>query len=366
MVNLFSDLPKKINSSLNQLDKKLFSNQEVINIAKNYLQQKNIQVKSEVVFNRLKHNILLFNDPATNKKTALLLHLDVHNTASTQPVTLNAGQLFNDVCFLYNIPPEVAEKKYLLYITDNTMWKYFMNKRNGYHHIFNLTNEQSVTLEPRFFNSKPETFKSALTQYNETTITLTIKLAATLNFDFRLRLLEINSIGSPSSFKKPALIDSKNSDNFNVNELILVKQELIHIINHLGSDISLEDIKIIDRGKPHIPDNLPKNSMGIYMFYYNQRFLKIGKAGPNSNTRFKVNHYSPYRSNSNLALSLLNDEVIENVLNENNVGEWIKSNVQRIDLLFDDKVDILVLNFIESYLHLKYNPLYEGFKKQRK
>ena len=52
-------------------------------------------------------------------------------------------------------------------------------------------------------------------------------------------------------------------------------------------------------------------------------------------------------------------------INENNVGDWIKSNCYRIDILMDSDLGIFTLELIEAALHYKYEPVYEGFAGQR-
>jgi len=106
--------------------------------------------------------------------------------------------------------------------------------------------------------------------------------------------------------------------------------------------------------------------MGVYLFKYGDKYLKIGKAGPNSNARFTSQHYNPNSSQSNLAKSILNDPDMDKFnLDNENVGNWIKQNVQRIDILIDSSLTIFVLELFESFLHCKSKPKYEGFQNQR-
>ena len=53
-------------------------------------------------------------------------------------------------------------------------------------------------------------------------------------------------------------------------------------------------------------------------------------------------------------------------LNNENVGNWIKQNTQRIDILIDSSLPIRVLDLFESFLRCKFNPKYEGCESQRK
>lgn len=145
-----------------------------------------------------------------------------------------------------------------------------------------------------------------------------------------------------------------------------IKEKLVNVIKMTGLNINNDQLHIKDLGIPHKPTGLPKGKMGIYAFSYNNRFLKIGKVGQNSNARFQSQHYKPNSSQSNLAKSILNDAMFDSKnLNEDNVGDWIQNNVRRIDFIIDASLGIFVLNLIESFLHCYYEPVYEGYKNQR-
>lgn len=152
----------------------------------------------------------------------------------------------------------------------------------------------------------------------------------------------------------------------------LIKEEEIYaaiesVTNALGKPLSRDDYKVENRGVPHSPQRLLANKRAVYMFCYNGIFLKIGKVNPSSKSRFYEHHYRYNGANSTLAKSIIEDENVKiNGINEINIGDWIKSNCQRIDIVIDDKIDIFTLNLIEVALHFKYKPIYEGFKSQRK
>ncbi len=133
-----------------------------------------------------------------------------------------------------------------------------------------------------------------------------------------------------------------------------------------GVTLDRARISIEDLGCPHAPKGLPSGKMAIYTFKKGKIYLKIGKAGPNSDARFRSHHYNPYRAKSNLAKSLLDDGDMEMYnLDEDNIDDWIRQNIRRIDILLDKDAGIFVLNFLESFLHCKFNPKYEGFENQR-
>lgn len=103
------------------------------------------------------------------------------------------------------------------------------------------------------------------------------------------------------------------------------------------------------------------------MFVFGNQILKVGKVGTKSKARFKGHHYNPKSSDSNLAKSILQDEnMMKYGINVDNVGEWIKTNTRRIDIILDVELGIFVLELIEAVLHYKYEPIYEGYKAQRK
>lgn len=141
---------------------------------------------------------------------------------------------------------------------------------------------------------------------------------------------------------------------------------ILDVSRILGKPIDKEKYEIVDRGLPHQPISLPIQKMGVYTFWCEGEFLKIGKAGPSSNARFLSQHYNPRSARSTLAASILSDGKMQNKgINESNVGDWIKNNCRRIDILLDVNLGIFTLELIEAALHYKYEPIYEGFTAQR-
>jgi len=140
--------------------------------------------------------------------------------------------------------------------------------------------------------------------------------------------------------------------------------------NALGKKIDPAKYKVDVREAPHkrpTPNDM-KGKMVVYAFLYEEedRFLKIGKAGPNSKQRFSSHHYNPNAAKSTLAASLKNDPEMRSKIKGAKIGDWILKNCQRIDVLIDADLDISVLALIEAALHYYYEPKYEGFDSQRK
>jgi hypothetical protein len=119
---------------------------------------------------------------------------------------------------------------------------------------------------------------------------------------------------------------------------------------------------------PHKPPSgLPEGKMAAYVFVWNGVCLKVGKVGPKSHARFTSQHYSPRSSNSNLAKSLVAAGGKNGipVLSDAAVGEWIRTNVSRVNFLLSAKCGVPVLTLLESFLQCRLKPMFEGFESQR-
>jgi hypothetical protein len=119
---------------------------------------------------------------------------------------------------------------------------------------------------------------------------------------------------------------------------------------------------------PHVPPSkLPPGKMAVYIFFYAARCLKVGKVGCNSNARYTSQHYNPQSSNSNLAKAILEspDTIGVKSLAPADVGEWIKTNTDRINVLLPADWGVPFLTLVEAFLQFWLRPVYEGFESQR-
>lgn len=126
--------------------------------------------------------------------------------------------------------------------------------------------------------------------------------------------------------------------------------------------LRFEDLQIEYFEAPHNPpSHLPAGKMAIYGFWYAGEWLKIGMAGPKSSARFISQHYNANSAPSTLAASLLKDQQILGSLSIdiNSIGFWIKSNCNRVNILLDNDYGILLLRFLEAFLHIRMRPRYE-------
>lgn len=102
--------------------------------------------------------------------------------------------------------------------------------------------------------------------------------------------------------------------------------------------------------------------------------FKVGKAGSKSKARWDSHHYNPKSSPSNLSNTILNNKEvvkeyfdktkhneIEN-LNENNISDWIKNNLTRVEFIIESDKEDFSLNLLEAFLLFKLKPIFEGNK----
>lgn len=123
-----------------------------------------------------------------------------------------------------------------------------------------------------------------------------------------------------------------------------------------------EDMDVEYLNAPHKPPSrLPKGKMAVYGFWHNGEWLKIGIAGPNSNARYTSQHYNPSSAQSTLAGSLIKDTSVlaKPDLHQESIGDWIRANCHRVNILLDSNRDILLLRLLESFLLPYLRPRYE-------
>ena len=159
----------------------------------------------------------------------------------------------------------------------------------------------------------------------------------------------------------------------NLSEFSKLVEDLLSSAQQAGLLISPKVIDAEFHSAPHMqPTCLPPEKQALYWFSVENRCLKVGKAGPNSNARYTSQHYNPRSSQSNLAKSILkhpniikevlpiNQQCEIDMLNEESVGRWIKENTNRCNFLIDISLNPIALSFLETFLQVRFNPLFEG------
>ncbi len=115
--------------------------------------------------------------------------------------------------------------------------------------------------------------------------------------------------------------------------------------------------------KPHkAPTTLPTDKIAVYAFFLNGQALKVGKVGPKSVARYTSQHYNPASARSTLAQSILTNATrVKAVgIDPGSVGSWIRKHTDRVNLLLPATFGLPILSLLESFLHVRWKPLFEG------
>lgn len=129
-----------------------------------------------------------------------------------------------------------------------------------------------------------------------------------------------------------------------------------------GVPMQMTDLITEFNDAPHTaPKLLPSGYMAIYGFCHNGEWLKIGKAGAQSQARYTSQHYNAGSAPSTLAASLLRDVPPDPLgLERTNPGGWIKMHCCRCNILMAADYGKPTLSLLESFLHVRLRPRYEG------
>lgn len=129
-----------------------------------------------------------------------------------------------------------------------------------------------------------------------------------------------------------------------------------------GEPIPRPEIEIEYCPAPHRPPKrIPIGKVAVYGFWGDGMWLKIGKAGPNSNPRYISQHYTG-SALSTLAGSLADDPHMLTVagFDPKAIGDWIKASTYRVNILLPATRTPELLSLLEAFLHVRLRPRYEG------
>lgn len=135
-----------------------------------------------------------------------------------------------------------------------------------------------------------------------------------------------------------------------------------------GIVLTRDDIQEEFLAAPHTaPTKLPSGRMAVYIFTLGSDVLKVGKIGPKSQARYTSQHYNPGSAKSTLAASMIADAGSVGLaeVDITDIGHWIRANVDRVNILLPVRLGVPVLTLLESFLHCRLRPRYEGFKSQQ-
>jgi len=130
-----------------------------------------------------------------------------------------------------------------------------------------------------------------------------------------------------------------------------------------NGEFLVDSMTIEIAAKPHkAPTALPADKIAVYAFFLNGQALKVGKVGPKSAARYTSQHYNPAGAGSTLARSILANAAKVGAFGVDNgsVGGWIRKNTDRVNLLLPRSFGLAILSLLESFLHVRWKPLFEG------
>lgn len=140
-------------------------------------------------------------------------------------------------------------------------------------------------------------------------------------------------------------------------------EDLIKAANLAGfNNVNITDLVLehFENGENHVQQNLDANNAGIYIFKWNERYLKVGMDNSVSGKRFKVYHYNPNSTTSNLSRSLITEPEFQALIGDNHPGNWIRANTHRFNILIPKRLEKNFICFAEAFFILKCNPFFEG------
>ena len=130
-----------------------------------------------------------------------------------------------------------------------------------------------------------------------------------------------------------------------------------------GFNLSVDELQLLQWNaglSSHIPQSLPSNKAAVYIFKWQDSYLKVGKVNSNSNARYQSQHYNSESSKSNLAKSILQDAELQMLLVNSNVSQWIKTNTTRFNIIIPSSLGKNFVHFAEAFFILKCNPRFEN------
>jgi hypothetical protein len=127
-----------------------------------------------------------------------------------------------------------------------------------------------------------------------------------------------------------------------------------------GTPLADADLVVEFLRAPHRPPGLPFGRMAVYAFWGDGAWLKIGIAGPNSDARYRSQHYNAGSAPSTLAGSLVKFPPAGQAFTLTTPGEWIKARTHRMNILMPASQPRELVSLLEAFLHLRLRPRFEG------
>jgi hypothetical protein len=142
----------------------------------------------------------------------------------------------------------------------------------------------------------------------------------------------------------------------NLNNLIIAASSA-------GYEVKTDDLQLLTWNAgidTHVPRALQNTFAAVYIFKWNDTYLKVGKVNTNSNARYQSQHYNANSSNSNLSKSILNEPEFKALLGGISPGDWLKIHTNRYNILIPESLGKNFVHFAEAFFILKCNPMFEN------
>ena len=153
----------------------------------------------------------------------------------------------------------------------------------------------------------------------------------------------------------------------------LITEAFCHaLVQKCGKEVPAYQIRHEHLPAPHTAGRLPAKHGALYVFSLSasarvvagpHRTLKVGVAGPLSNSRFQYQHYKAGSANSTLAGAIENNPILHDYIGFDSVagdsGEWIRRNTDR-DNFFVHEDHQSILSLFEVYVKACLGPVFEG------
>ena len=137
--------------------------------------------------------------------------------------------------------------------------------------------------------------------------------------------------------------------------------DFVRVAEIVGYELDVDQLIVEASPAPHKRSALPARRMAIYSFWHGKKALKIGLASPNNDARFRYHHYSPGTCVSNLSLSIRDHYAELGLLAPpERYRTWIEAEIGRIDFLLPAEWGQPIGRLLESYLHARWRPRFEG------
>jgi hypothetical protein len=147
---------------------------------------------------------------------------------------------------------------------------------------------------------------------------------------------------------------------------MVTQQDLQLLVNaslSAGYTLEINDLRLLNWNagiETHIPLQLPRGFAAVYIFKWNDSYLKVGKVNSKSNARYQSQHYNPDSSLSNLSKSLLKEPEFEALIGDMTPGKWLKENTSRFNIIIPSHLGKNFVHFVEAFFILKCNPRFEN------